>query len=277
MKNLLTIAGSDCSGGAGIQADLKTFAANGTYGMSVITAITAQNTMGVMDIHNVPINIITAQIDAIFSDIRVDGVKIGMLSNSEIVGCVADAIEKYQPKIVILDPVMVSTSGSTLLDKEAISMLKQRLIPLATVVTPNIPEAEVLTGQKIKNIHDMGEAAQLIGDMGANYVFIKGGHFKNNANDMMYNGRTMTIFDGTRIDTKNTHGTGCSISSAICANIAKGMDAVMAVGEAKKYVRTGIEHAEDIGHGNGPIHHFYDLWKTSDPNVEEEHYCIEKE
>lgn len=172
---------------------------------------------------------------------------------------------------------MVSTSGSKLLSDEAVEVIKNRLLPLATMVTPNIPEAEYMCGQEIKNIHEMGQAAQIIGDMGPGYVLIKGGHLKENANDLLYNGRTMTIFEGGRIHTQNTHGTGCSISSAICINMAKGMDAVLAVGEAKKYVKTGIENGLSIGKGNGPIHHFYDLWKTSDPNVEIEFKCIEKE
>ena len=277
MKNLLTIAGSDSSGGAGIQADLKTFAANGGYGMSVITAVTAQNTTGVSAVHNIPPEIVRAQIDAVFNDINVDGVKIGMLSTADIANAVADAMEVYKPRILIVDPVMVSTSGSKLLSDEAVEVIKNRLLPLATMVTPNIPEAEYMCGQEIKNIHEMGQAAQIIGDMGPGYVLIKGGHLKENANDLLYNGRTMTIFEDGRIHTQNTHGTGCSISSAICINMAKGMDAVLAVGEAKKYVKTGIENGLSIGKGNGPIHHFYDLWKTSDPNVEIEFKCIEKE
>lgn len=277
MKNLLTIAGSDSSGGAGIQADLKTFAANGGYGMSAITAITAQNTTGVTDVMDVSPEMVKAQIKAVFDDIRVDGVKIGMLSCGAIAAAVADMMEEYKPKILIVDPVMVSTSGSKLLDDEAVEIIKERLLPLAKMVTPNIPEAEQLSGVKIKNIHDMGQAAQVIGDMGPGYVLIKGGHLSGNADDLLYNGRTMTIFEGSRVNTKNTHGTGCSISSAICANLAKGMDAVMAVDEAKKYVLTGIENGLDIGAGCGPIHHFYDLWKTSEPNVELEYKCVEKE
>lgn len=268
MKNLLTVAGSDSGGGAGIQADIKTFAANGGYGMSVITSVTAQNTVGVTAIHDIPVDIVCAQLDAVFSDIRVDGVKVGMLSNPEIVKAVADRLKQYSPKIIIVDPVMVSTSGSKLLSDDAVKLIKSELIPIASMVTPNIPEAEVLTGMKISNIREMGEAAQLIGDLGCRYVLVKGGHLTDTANDLLYNGRTMTIFEGSRLLSKNTHGTGCSISSAVCANLAKGMDAETAVGEAKKYIRTGIENSVEIGHGNGPIHHFYDLWRTSNPNVE---------
>lgn len=271
MKNLLTIAGSDSSGGAGIQADIKTFSANGGYGMSVITSVTAQNTAGVTAIHDIPADIVIAQIDAVFSDIRVDGVKIGMLSNPEIVAAVADRLRKYAPEIIIVDPVMVSTSGSKLLGDDAVSLIKTELIPIASMVTPNIPEAEVLTGVKISDIDDMGEAARIIEGMGCRYVLVKGGHLTDTANDLLYGGGKETVFEGTRLLSKNTHGTGCSISSAICANLAKGMDAETAVGAAKKYIRTGIENSVSIGSGNGPIHHFYDLWKTSNPNIEKEH------
>lgn len=269
MKNLLTIAGSDSGGGAGIQADIKTFAAHGGYGMSVITSVTAQNTMGVTAIHDIPADMVCAQMDAVFSDIRVDGVKVGMLSNPEIVSAVADRLRHYAPKIIIVDPVMVSTSGSKLLSDDAVRLIKSELIPFATMVTPNIPEAEVLTGLKISSTDDMGKAAEIIGALGCRYVLVKGGHLSDTANDLLYDSDgEIKIFEGTRLKSKNTHGTGCSISSAICANLAKGMDAAKAVGEAKKYIRVGIENSVSIGHGSGPIHHFYDLWRTSEPNIE---------
>ena len=277
MKNLLTIAGSDSSGGAGIQADLKTFAAHGCYGMSVITAVTAQNTKGVYDIMQISPDTIKAQIKAVFDDIQVDGVKIGMLGSADAANAVADMMEELRPKLMILDPVMVSTSGSDLMKSGTAEVITKRLLPLCYMVTPNIPEAEAMSGVKINDIHDMGKAAQIIGEMGSHYVLIKGGHLRSSSDDMLYNGRTMTIFEGKRINSKNTHGTGCTISSAICANIARGMDAVMAVGEAKKYIETGINNAPNIGGGNGPVHHFYNLWKTSDPNVEIEFKCVEKE
>lgn len=268
MKHLLTIAGSDSSGGAGIQADLKTFAAHGCYGMSVINSVTAQNTMGVTAIHDIPADIVEAQLDAVLSDIRVDGVKIGMLSNTQIVLAVANKLKKYKPEIIVLDPVMVSTSGSKLLSDDAIEAIKTELIPIATVVTPNIPEAEALTGIEIKNIANMENAARIIGKTGCKYVLVKGGHLKNSADDLIYDtaGNRGAVFAGERINSKNTHGTGCSISSAICANLAMGMDVYSAVDAAKRYIRAGIEHAENIGHGNGPIHHFYDLWQSFELN-----------
>lgn len=266
MKHLLTIAGSDSSGGAGIQADLKTFAAHGVYGMSVINSVTAQNTMGVTAIHDIPTDIVEAQLDAVFSDIMIDGVKIGMLSSAQIALAVAKKLRKYKPEIIVLDPVMVSTSGSKLLSDDAIEAVRTELIPIATVVTPNIPEAEALTGIEISNKDDMEKAARSIGRIGCKYVLVKGGHLTDSADDLLYDTAddNVTIFEGNRINSKNTHGTGCSISSAVCANLAVGMDAYSAVKAAKEYIRTGIEHAESIGSGNGPIHHFYDLWSAAD-------------
>ncbi len=277
MRNLLTIAGSDSCGGAGIQADLKTFAAHGGYGMSVITAVTAQNTKGVFKIEQVSPEVIKAQIKAVFEDIPPDGVKIGMLGCSAAAEAVADLMEEYKPNLLIIDPVMASTSGSVLADGDVIDILTHRLIPLARMITPNIYEAEILSGIKINNIKDMGKAAQIMGEMRPGYVLVKGGHSRSNPDDLLYNGRTMTIFEGERINSKSTHGTGCTLSAAICANMARGMDAVMAVGEAKKYVEVGINHGPKIGGGHGPIHHFYSLWSTSEPNVETEYKIIEKE
>ena len=255
MKNLLTIAGSDSSGGAGIQADIKTFSAHEAYGMSVITSVTAQNTVGVTAIHDIPADIVAAQIDAVFSDIVVDGVKIGMLSYAEISACAAERLKFYSPNIVILDPVMVSTSGSKLLSDEAISVIKSELLPIASMITPNIPEAEALTGTSIKSIDEMKAAAEKISAMGAKCVLIKGGHLKDTADDLLYDGEKFTVFEGRRIESSNTHGTGCTISSAICANMACGMTAADAVKNAKEYVRRGIENAPGIGHGHGPLKH----------------------
>ncbi len=277
MKNLLTVAGSDSSGGAGIQADIKTFAANGCYGMSVITAITAQNTRRVTDIMIVPPKTVKAQIEAVFDDIKVDGVKVGMLGSVEVADAVAEMMDQLKPRILVVDPVMVSTGGSELFVGSDKIAAMTRLLKNATMVTPNIPEAEFMSGIEINDIHDMGRAAQIIGEFGPNFVLIKGGHMRGSSDDLLYNGRTMTIFEGKRINSKNTHGTGCSLSSAICANMAKGMDTILAVSEAKKYVETGIANAPDIGCGNGPLHHFYNLWKTSDPNIEAEYECVERE
>lgn len=264
MKNLLTIAGSDSSGGAGIQADLKTFAAHKTYGMSVITAVTAQNTLGVLGVQNISSKIVEQQLQAVFEDVRVDAVKIGMLSTATIIRTVARALRKYKPKFVVLDPVMVSKSGHNLLDPKAVATLINELLPLATVVTPNIPEAEVLTNLKIQYEKDMELAAKLIYSKGAKYVLIKGGHANGSARDVLYNSKTDEFlwFDAERVKTEHTHGTGCSLSSAIAANLANGLTMSKAVAEAKNYVLLGIKHGLAIGDGHGPIHHFVKMWKA---------------
>lgn len=264
MKNLLTIAGSDSSGGAGIQADLKTFAAHKTYGMSVITAVTAQNTLGVLGVQNISSKIVEQQLVAVFEDVRVDAVKIGMLSTATIIRTVAKALRKYKPKFVVLDPVMVSKSGHNLLDPKAVQTLINELLPLATVVTPNIPEAEVLTNLKIQYEKDMELAAKLIYSHGAKYVLIKGGHANGSARDVLYNSKTDEFlwFDAERVKTEHTHGTGCSLSSAIAANLANGLTMSKAVAEAKNYVLLGIKHGLAIGDGHGPIHHFVKMWKA---------------
>ena len=245
--------------------------------MSVITAVTAQNTAGVSAVFSIPPDIIRAQADAVFQDIRVDGVKIGMLAEADAAEAVADILEKYRPQITVLDPVMVSTSGDELSRGTAIKAVIERIMPHVKLITPNIPEAERLSGIKISDVYDMARAARIIGSMGPRYVLIKGGHLPDSADDLIYNGKTMTILEGKRLNVKNTHGTGCSISSAICANLSKGMDMVTAAAEAKRYVRTGLEHGLDIGHGCGPLHHFYDLWRTSEPSVETEFDSREKE
>ncbi len=268
MKNVLTIAGSDSCGGAGIQADLKTFCANGTYGMSVITAITAQNTTGVFAIQDIDVDIVKAQIDAIFTDIEVGAVKIGMVSVSDTINAIADKLTEYNFKNIILDPVMISKSGFNLLNPNAKATLIKRLIPLALVITPNIPEAEAITSMSIKNIDDMKKAAELIYSMGAKYVLVKGGHLEDDATDILFDGKEFTMYPMGRIDTKNTHGTGCTFSSAIAANIAKGQNVKEAVKNAKEYITEAILHSIELGKGVGPTNHFYSLYKKAGLDVQ---------
>lgn len=263
MKNVLTIAGSDSCGGAGIQADLKTFSALGTYGMSVITAVTCQNTRGVFDVQDIRPDIIQKQIDAIFTDISVSAVKIGMVSQIETICAIADKIKEYQPKNVVVDPVMISKSGYDLLAPDAKNALVKELIPLAFVVTPNLPEAEAITGEKIETLAKMEEAARKIYEMGAKNVLIKGGHLKGDATDLLFDGKEILRLETERIATKNTHGTGCTLSSAIAANLAKGMTIEEAVREAKRYITIAIGHSISLGKGVGPTHHFYELYKKA--------------
>lgn len=260
MKHALTIAGSDCSGGAGIQADMKAFIANGCYAMSVITAITAQNTQGVTAVQDVNPDIIEKQIDAIFDDISVDAVKIGMVSVPETISIIAKRLTHYKAKPIVLDPVMISKSGFDLLQPRAKEALKKELLPLATIITPNIPEAEELTGLKIETLNDMEKACRVLVDMGVKAVLLKGGHRIEDATDIFFDGTTMKHLPAERIDTKNTHGTGCSLSSALAANLANGKALLEAVEGAKLYVYEGIKHAENLGHGWGPINHFYDFY-----------------
>ncbi|WP_102275488.1 bifunctional hydroxymethylpyrimidine kinase/phosphomethylpyrimidine kinase [Cytobacillus massiliigabonensis] len=264
MKTALTIAGSDSGGGAGIQADLKAFSAHGVYGMSVITAVTAQNTQEVRSVQDIEISIIKDQIEAVFDDIRVDSVKIGMLSSAETVDAVAQTLQKYQPRFVVLDPVMVSKGGHHLLQLEAVSALKEKMIPLATLITPNIPEAEVLVMDNIHSADDMMEACLSIYALGAKAVLLKGGHLNGDPNDLLFDGENFTWIKGTRIHTKNTHGTGCTLSSAIAANLAKGISLIDSVQEAKKYITLAITHSLNLGNGHGPTNHFYELYKKAD-------------
>ena len=263
MKHLLTIAGSDSSGGAGIQADLKTFAAHGVFGMSVITAVTAQNTCGVTAVQDISPDIITAQIDAVFSDIRVDGVKIGMVSRTESIHAIAEALKKWQPPVIVVDPVMISKSGYPLLQPEACDALIKELLPLATLLTPNLPEAEAICGFSIKTEQEMEKAAAYIISLGAKAVLVKGGHLENSADDYLYDGKQGIWLPGTRIQTQHTHGTGCTLSSALASNLAKGMPMIDAVKAAKAYVTTAIQHGIALGHGHGPTHHFVELWKKA--------------
>lgn len=263
MKKALTIAGSDSSGGAGIQADLKTFAAHGVFGMSVITAITAQNTLGVTAVQDVWPEIITKQIEAIFDDIGADAVKVGMVSQPDTIRVITAGLKKYMPKLIVVDPVMISKSGYHLLQPDAEAFLISELLPLATVVTPNIPEAEVLTGLCIETLADMEVAARAIHAMGPKNVLLKGGHRTEDATDILFDGHRFVRFEAPRVPTHNTHGTGCTLSSAIAANLAKGLSVEQAVAAAKKYITIAIEHALAIGKGVGPTHHFYELYQKA--------------
>ncbi|QDR83173.1 bifunctional hydroxymethylpyrimidine kinase/phosphomethylpyrimidine kinase [Sporomusa termitida] len=263
MKNVLTIAGSDSSGGAGIQADLKTFAAHGVYGMSVITAITAQNTQGVFAVQDVTPAIIAQQLDAIFDDIEVAAVKIGMVSQVETIKVIAAKLKEYGAKNIVVDPVMISKSGYHLLNPAAESTLVAYLLPLAAIVTPNIPEAEVITGQSITTLADMETAARAILGLGPQSVLLKGGHLNGDATDVLFDGSQSAYLPSRRISTKNTHGTGCTLSSAIAANIGRGLPVAAAVKAAKEYITTAIEHSLSVGKGVGPTHHFYSLYKQA--------------
>ena len=258
----LTIAGSDSGGGAGIQADLKTFAALGVYGASALTAVTAQNTVGVSAVHEVPAAVIAAQIDAVMSDIGADAVKTGMLSSPDIVSVVAESIRRHGIGRLVVDPVMVAKSGDRLLRQEAIATICAELLPLAAVVTPNIPEAEDLTGRPIASDGDMRAAAVAIAAMGARSVVVKGGHRDGPAVDVLYEDGEFREFAAARIASGNTHGTGCTFASAVAAGLAQGLDTAGAVGQAKEFVTAAIRAAASgrIGRGHGPLHHFYAFW-----------------
>ena len=256
----LTIAGSDSGGGAGIQADLKTFAAFGVYGTSALTAITAQNTVGVTAVHEVPVDVIAAQIEAVLTDIGADAVKTGMLSSSAIIETVARELSRFRVDRLVVDPVMVSKSGDSLLQEEAVETLRSSLLPMATVVTPNIPEAEVLTGMKITSSEDVRQAAIRIVGMGAKSVVVKGGHLEGPPVDLLYDGRSFREYSAQRIDTKNTHGTGCTFASAVAAGLVKGLEVTDAVGAAKEYVTEAIRANFEVGRGHGPLNHFHRWW-----------------
>lgn len=261
IKRALTIAGSDSGGGAGIQADLKTFMAYGVFGMSAITAITAQNTIGVQKITELPLDIIEAQIAAVITDIGVDTVKTGMLANPDIVELVARSIQKYSLTNIVIDPVMVAKSGDSLLSDKAIEMIKSKLLPLANVITPNIPESEVLLSRKIHSLDDMQKAAKELHCSQAQTVVIKGGHLDqgNEMIDIVYNGKEITKLRGVFIKTKNTHGTGCTFASAIAAGLAKGYEPKAAIHSAKLYISEAIRTALPLGRGHGPTNHLAGL------------------
>lgn len=257
MYTALTIAGSDSSGGAGIQADIKTMTVNGVYAMSAITALTAQNTTGVTAIMEVTPEFLAEQLDCIFTDIYPDAIKTGMVSSSSLIRTIAQKLREYDAKNIVIDPVMVATSGSRLISEEAISTLKKELLPLATIITPNIPEAEVLTGMEIKNQGDMVAAAKVIYENFGCAVLCKGGHQLNDANDLLYDANGAKWFYGKRIDNPNTHGTGCTLSSAIASNLAKGYNLETAVSGAKTYISGALQAMLDLGKGSGPMNHAF--------------------
>lgn len=260
VRTALTIAGSDSGGGAGIQADLKTFSALGVFGTSAITAITAQNTTGVTAVHEVPPEIVAAQVDAVLTDIGADAVKTGMISSAEIIRVVAAKVREYGISTLVVDPVMVATSGDRLLREDAVEALRTELLPLAVVATPNLPEAEVLIGREIGTLDAMREAAKAIVGLGARSVLVKGGHLAGDATDVFYDGSGFTELPARRIETTSTHGTGCTLASAIAALLARGESLESAIGGAKVYVTAAIERAYPIGHGHGPVHHFHRWW-----------------
>lgn len=261
MKQVLTIAGSDSGGGAGIQADIKAMSANGVYATSVITSITAQNTKGVSAVHDLPVRIIEAQLDAVFEDFEIAAVKTGMLSSSQIVDSVTRKIKQYHANLnLVVDPVMVAKSGHPLLQQDAVDHLKTSLFPLALLVTPNVHEAEQLSGIEIKSVADAKQAAKAIHKLGSRYVLIKGGHLLvEKGTDLLYDGRFFNLYKGEFLETPHTHGTGCTYASAIAAQVARGKNLPDAVQAAKAYVTEAIRHHLAIGHGKGPTNHFYFL------------------
>lgn len=259
MPTALSIAGSDSSGGAGIQADLKTMTVNGVFGMSAVTALTAQNTMGVTGIFEVTPGFLRKQIDAVFEDIRPDAVKIGMVSSAELIKVIAERLQHYKAENIVIDPVMVATSGSRLLQTDAVTTLKNELVPIATLITPNIPEAEVLSGIDIKSKDDMMTAAEKIGKDSGVAVLLKGGHSVSDANDLLYFDGKYRWFEGKRINNSNTHGTGCTLSSAIASNLAKGFGVEESVHRAKEYISGALAYMLDLGKGSGPMNHGYDV------------------
>lgn len=264
MYTALTIAGSDSSGGAGIQADMKTMSANGVYAMSAIAALTAQNTTGVQDIMVVTPEFLAEQLDSIFTDIVPDAVKTGMIPNAGLIEAASDALKKYGARHVVVDPVMVATSGARLIDEDAIGTLKEKLLPLAEVVTPNIPEAEILSGMAIRSKQDMEEAAKAICNACGCAVLCKGGHSVNDANDVLFDGTDLHWFTSERVDNPNTHGTGCTLSSAIASNLAKGSDIVRAVKRAKEYLTLALKAMLDLGAGSGPLNHLFEVQERCD-------------
>ena len=258
MRTALTIAGSDSSGGAGIQADIKTMTANGVYAMSAVTALTAQNTTGVTGIMEVTEDFLAEQLDCIFTDIYPDAVKTGMVSSSGLINVICDKLVGYDAKNIVVDPVMVATSGAKLINDDAISTLKNKLLPLATVITPNIPEAKELSGMEIASEDDMVKAAEAICDRYGCSVLLKGGHSLNDANDLLWQkGMELVWFYGKRIDNPNTHGTGCTLSSAIASNLAKGYDLTSSVRYAKNYISGALAAMLDLGKGSGPMNHAF--------------------
>lgn len=259
MKKVLTIAGSDCSGGAGIQADLKTMTVHKVYGMSVVTALTAQNTMGVTGILEIKPEFVALQLDSVFADIYPDAVKIGMVSSAKIIEVIAEKLCEYSVKSIVLDPVMISTSGHRLMSEDAIDTLINKLMPLADIITPNVPEAEILSGITIHNKRDMLKAAQKISKHYNGAILIKGGHLEYNASDLLYYNGDDKWFETEKIDNPNTHGTGCTLSSAIASNLAIGKNMEQAVKDAKLYLTGAISAKLNLGNGSGPLEHTYNI------------------
>ncbi len=257
MKTVLTIAGSDCSGGAGIQADIKTITVHKTYAMSIITAQTAQNTIGVYDILETPSEFIAKELDCIFEDIFPDAVKIGMVHSSEIIRVIAEKLKQYNAKNIVIDPVMISTSGRKFMDDNALQTYIKELLPIADIITPNIPEAVVLSGITIQNVDDMKTSAEKISEMLDGCVLIKGGHLIDTANDFLYTPAGCTLFTANRIENPNTHGTGCTLSSAIACNLANGDDMEESVRKAKDFISHILKSNLNLGKGNGPLDHCY--------------------
>ncbi|CCM78849.1 bifunctional hydroxymethylpyrimidine kinase/phosphomethylpyrimidine kinase [Rhizobium mesoamericanum] len=274
IRNVLSIAGSDPSGGAGIQADLKAFSARGVYGMAVLTALTAQNTQGVSGVQLVPGAFVADQIRAVFADIRVDAIKIGMIANAEIAEAVAGAIEPHQNIPIVLDPVMVAKGGAALLDLSAVEVLTRRLLPLATLLTPNLPEAAaLLNGPTAGTRAEMAEQAQSLRVLGPKAVLVKGGHLSGNASpDVLATASGLTWFEARRVPTANTHGTGCTLSSALAAELAKGAELPVAVADAKAYLALAVARADtlSVGSGHGPVQHFHELWQMAACETEEQ-------
>lgn len=259
VKKCLTIAGSDCSGGAGIQADLKAFSAHGCYGASVITSVVAENTSRVISVFNVPVREIELQIDAVFEDVEINAVKLGMLPTAEIIAAIAEKLRKYKPRHIVCDPVLVATSGDALSESGTVAAFREHIFPLADVITPNIPEAAAISGIEIHNADDMKTAAKAIAEAGAKAVLVKGGHLTEDALDILYDGN-FSEFTSRRVNSQNTHGTGCTLSSAVAANLALENDLGEAVRLAKSYVTEAIENSYTVGKGHSPVNHFYKLW-----------------
>ena len=261
IKKCLTIAGSDCSGGAGIQADLKAFSAHGCYGASVITSVVAENTSRVISVFNVPVREIELQIDAVFEDVQIDTVKLGMLPTAEIIKAVAEKLRQYKPAHIVCDPVMVATSGDALSENNITDAFINHLFPLADLITPNIIETEEFLGGYIEDIPNMEEAGRILCEYGAKAVLVKGGDLDGESSyDVLFDGKEYTTFTAKRVNSPNTHGTGCTLSSAIAANLALGNDLKNSVRLAKKYVTEAIENSYTVGKGHSPVHHFYKLW-----------------
>jgi len=267
MRHVLSIAGSDTSGGAGIQADLKTMSACGVFGMSVITALTAQNTKGVQALRQVDADFVGAQIDAVFCDIRVDAVKIGMLGTPEAMKVIGARLRRYRPEWIVVDPVLQAKNGYPLMEDTAKDIFLSEIVPLANLITPNLPETAAFAGFVPKTMVELESAGKKILSLGAKAVLIKGGHRETNADDVLVTNHGVHVFKGEHLASLHTHGTGCSLSSAITAYLARGLTILEAIERAKNYVRVGIEHGLNIGHGIGPIHHFYTLYQGEVPQL----------